>query len=89
MSDQNIESLDLGELQAQADAARSMLDSRVFNEAFRMMNSNLIDQILGTPPEADAERERLYHMFKAGQLFVQQFATMINNLELRKQPSEE
>ena len=27
-------------------------------------------------------------MFKAGQVFVQQFATMINNLELRKQQQE-
>ena len=39
--------------------------------------------------EAPEERERLYAMFKAGQMFVQQFATLINNLELRNQQDGE
>jgi hypothetical protein len=62
-----------------------MLNSPIFNEAFEMMNQGIVDQILQTPPEAEKERERLYSMFKAGQMFVQQFAQLINNLELRLQ----
>jgi len=50
-----------------------------------MMNANIMDQILASPPEDNAERERLYSMFKAGQMFVQQFAGLINNYELKTQ----
>tara|TARA_R100001443_G_scaffold108702_4_gene119528 strand:+ start:1613 stop:1747 length:135 start_codon:yes stop_codon:yes gene_type:complete len=44
---------------------------------------------LQTPAEAEQERERLYLMYKSGQMFVQQFAQLINNLELRKQQDGE
>jgi hypothetical protein len=76
---------DIGELATIAEASKEMLHSDVFNRAFEMMNSNIMDQILATPPEAAAERERLYMMFKAGQMFVQQFAGLINNYELKTQ----
>lgn len=84
-----VETMEMHELQAKADAAAAMLNSEVFNQAFGTMNQGIVDQILQTPPEANEERERLYMMFKAGQMFVQQFATLINNLELRKQQEAE
>jgi len=87
MSD--LESMEMNELQSKADAAIAMLNSEVFNEAFTMMNQQLVDQMLQSPPEAEKERERLYAMYKAGQMFVQQFAQLINNLELRKQQNGE
>ncbi len=87
MSD--LETMELHELQGKADAASAMLNSAVFNEAFQLMNQGIVDQILQTPAEAPGERERLYAMFKAGQMFVQQFATLINNLELRNQQEGE
>jgi|TARA_B100001094_G_scaffold327598_1_gene386179 hypothetical protein len=87
MSD--LETMELNEVQAKADQAQAMMNSQVFNEAFQMMNQGIVDQILQTPAEADTERERLYSMFKAGQMFVQQFAQLINNLELRKQQDGE
>ena len=86
--DQAIDSREFGEVKREAEAAAAMLNSEVFNVAFQGMNRQIIDQILTSPPEAHEERERLYMMFKAGQVFVQQFATMINNLELRKQQQE-
>ena len=86
---EQIDTQDLGDIESKAYAASAMLDNSVFNEAFAMMNNQLVEQIIATPPEASEERERLYMMFKAGQMFVQQFAAMINNLELRKQPAEE
>ena len=84
-----LETMELHELQAKADASSAMLNSEVFNQAFSSMNQGIVDQILQTPPEANEERERLYSMFKAGQMFVQQFATLINNLELRNQQDGE
>lgn len=87
-TDQALDTRELGEVQREAEAAAAMLNSEVFNIAFQNMNRQIIDQILTSPPEASEERERLYCMFKAGQVFVQQFATMINNLELRKQQQE-
>ena len=79
---------DIGQMASEADAAKNMLESEVFNKAFTQMNSQLIDQILASPPEASEERERLYAMYKAGQVFVQQFAGLINNFELQKQQEE-
>lgn len=87
-SEQSLDSREFGEVKRQAEAAAAMLNSEVFNLAFQGMNRQIIDQIIASPPEAKDERERLYMMFKAGQVFVQQFATMINNLELRKQQQE-
>jgi len=87
MSD--LETMELNEIQAKADQAQNLMNSQVFNEAFQMMNQGIVDQILQTPPEAQEERERLYSMFKSGQMFVQQFAQLINNLELRKQQDGE
>jgi len=80
--------LEVGDIATEANAAKEMLDSAVFNKAFQTMNHQIVDQILATPPEADAERERLYNMFKAGQVFVQQLAGMVNQYELTKTQEE-
>lgn len=76
----------LGDMAAQAEAAKELLQNPVFNRAFENMNEQIMGQILATPVEAIEERERLYTMYKAGQLFVQQFAGIINNYELKIQP---
>ena len=52
------------------------------------MNQQIIDGILATPQESVEERERLYALYKGGQMFVQQFAAMINRLELEKTKQE-
>jgi hypothetical protein len=85
----DIEQEDINEMASKASAAQQAISSPIFNEAFQMMNQGIVEQIIQTPPEATLERERLYSMYKAGQLFVQQFATLINNLELRQQPTGE
>jgi len=48
-----------------------------------------MDQILASPPEASEERERLYAMYKAGQVFVQQFAGLINKYEILANQQEQ
>ena len=77
----------LGQLQAEADQAAALLENDVFNKAFMGMNQSIMDQILTTAPEDREGRERLYMMFQCGQLFIQQFASMINNTRLINQPT--
>jgi len=77
-----------GEIAEKAQAAAQMLESAVFNDCFLSMNRQIIDQILATPAEASAERERLYSLFKSGQMFVQQFAGLVNNHELATQEED-
>ena len=79
----------LGEMAEQADSATQMLDNNSFNAAFDALNSSIVQQIIATPPEASEERERLYMMFKSGQMFVQQLAGLINNYDLAKQQEVE
>lgn len=80
-----LEVTDIDQVREAAEGAKHLVQHPVFNQAFRMLNEDLINNILRTPPEAQEERERLYAMYQGGQKFVQQFATLINNLELRTQ----
>jgi|TARA_R110000744_G_scaffold36268_4_gene83867 hypothetical protein len=89
MTNETVIEDNMGEMAAQASSAQQMLDNNSFNKAFDALNSSLVQQIVATPPEASEERERLYMMFKAGQMFVQQLAGLINNYELANQQEVE
>ena len=80
MSEENIES--------DANLSSSTLNNKVFNKAFVAMNRQIVDRLLATPEESTEERERLYALYKGGQLFVQQFVAMINRFELDKKTEE-
>ena len=83
MSEENI-----GEIATDASLASDTLNNYVFNKAFQSMNQQIVDSILATPQESVEERERLYALYKGGQMFVQQFAAMINRFELEKSKEE-
>jgi hypothetical protein len=76
---------DIGEMATSAQAAKELLDNHAFNQAYEKMNTQLVEQLLATPMDGKDERERLFVMFKGGQMFVQQLAHMINNYELATQ----
>lgn len=80
MSEENIES--------DANLASSTLNNEVFNKAFVQMNQQIVDRLLATPEESTSERERLYALYKGGQMFVSQFVAMINRFELEKSKEE-
>lgn len=80
MSEENIES--------DANLSSSTLNNEIFNKAFVLMNRQIVDRILATPEESTEERERLYSLYKGGQMFVQQFVSMINRFELDKKTEE-
>ena len=82
------EEQDIGQMATDANAAKSMLDNKVFNQAFVEMNNLIMEQLLATPLEAHEERERLYNMYKAGQMYVQQFKVLINRYEMVKQQQD-
>lgn len=83
MSEENI-----NEIATDANLSSSTLNNYIFNKAFQSMNQQIVDSILATPQESTEERERLYSLYKGGQMFVQQFASMINRLELEKSKEE-
>ena len=89
MNNETVIEDNLGEMAEQADSATQILDNNSFNAAFDALNSSIVQQIIATPPEASEERERLYMMFKSGQMFVQQLAGLINNYDLAKQQEVE
>lgn len=76
---------DLGEMATTANAAKDMINNHVFKKAHEAMNAQIAHQILVTPPEAAVERERLYAMYKAGQMFVQQFTVLMHEYEMETQ----
>lgn len=80
MSEENIES--------DANLASSTLNNEIFNKAFVQMNQQIVDRLLATPEESTSERERLYALYKGGQMFVSQFVSMINRFELEKSKEE-
>ena len=82
------EEQDIGQMATDANAAKTMLDNKVFNQAFVEMNNLIMEQLLATPLEAHEERERLYNMYKAGQMYVQQFKVLINRYEMVKQQQD-
>ena len=82
------EEQDIGQMATDANAAKTMLENKVFNQAFVEMNNLIMEQLLATPLEAHEERERLYNMYKAGQMYVQQFKVLINRYEMVKQQQD-
>ena len=72
---------DLNELQAQAEDAKQILASPVFNAAFVQTNNQIIAEFMQTPPEAKELRESLHAKFGYGQQFVQNIKAVINAYE--------
>lgn len=74
---------DLNELHAQAEDAKQILASPVFNAAFVQTNNQIIAEFMQTPPEAAKLRESLHGKFGYGQQFVQNIKAVINAFESR------
>ena len=72
---------DLSQLQAQAEDAKQILASPVFNAAFAQTNDDVLKALLQSPPEAKELREHLYAKFSYGQQFVQNIKAVINAYE--------
>ena len=65
-----------------ADMATQLLRNEAFNDAYRSLIEDIEKQLFMTPLGAKEERENLYHLHRAAQMFVNNIASRINHLVL-------
>ena len=70
--------------QQQADQASQLLRNEAFNTAFADLMADLEKQLFMTDPSAREQRETLYHLHRAAQMFVNNIASRINHLVLNE-----
>lgn len=69
---------------AAAEATR-LLANDTFNEAYAELISDIEQRLFSTALGDTAEREQLYHLHRAAQMFVNNIAARINRQQLREQ----
>lgn len=67
-----------------ADQASQLLKNDAFNDAFAGLMADIEKQLFMTDPSAVGERESLYHLHRAAQMFVNNIASRINHLVLNE-----
>lgn len=78
-------SIDLGPVNDAADKAEKasqLLRNDAFNDAFAGLMDDIQKQLFMTDPSAREERETLFHLHRAGQMFVNNIASRINQIVL-------
>lgn len=70
--------------QQQADQASQLLRNEAFNTAFADLMADLEKQLFMTDPSAREQRETLYHLHRAAQMFVNNIASRINHIVLNE-----
>lgn len=70
--------------QHQADLASRLLQNDAFNTAFADLMADIEKQLFMTDPSAREQRETLYHLHRAAQMFVNNVASRINHLVLNE-----
>lgn len=79
--------VDLGyvtDAQLKADQAAQLLKNDAFNDAYASLMQDIERQLFSTPLGAKEEREALYHLHRAAQMFVNNIASRINHLVLNE-----
>ena len=75
----------VSDAQRMADEASRLLKSDAFNDAYRSLIEDIEKQLFMTPLGAKEERENLYHLHRAAQMFVNNVASRINHLVLNEE----
>lgn len=70
--------------QQQADQASQLLRNDAFNTAFADLMADIEKQLFMTDPSAREQRETLYHLHRAAQMFVNNIASRINHIVLNE-----
>lgn len=65
-----------------AEEASRLLQNDTFNDAYRSLIEDIEKQLFLTVLGAQEERERLYHLHRAAQMFVNNIASRINHSRL-------
>jgi hypothetical protein len=67
-----------------AEQAAQLLKNDAFNDAFAGLMADIEKQLFMTDPSAREERETLYHLHRAAQMFVNNIASRVNHLVLNE-----
>lgn len=67
-----------------ADRAAELLKNDAFNDAYASLMQDIERQLFSTPLGAKEEREALYHLHRAAQMFVNNIASRVNHLVLNE-----
>lgn len=67
--------------QAAQEAAR-LLDNDAFNDAYQSLIDDIEKKLFMSELGAQAERETLFHLHRAAQMFVNNIASRINHFQL-------
>lgn len=70
--------------QRQAELASRLLGNDAFNTAFADLMADIEQQLFMTDPSAREQRETLYHLHRAAQMFVNNVASRINHIVLNE-----
>ena len=65
-----------------ADEASRLLQNDAFNEAYVSLMDDIEKKLFMSDLGAQAERETLYHLHRAAQMFVNNIASRINHFQL-------
>lgn len=68
-----------------ADQAARLLQNDAFNDAYASLIEDIEKQLFMTPLGAKEERENLYHLHRAAQMFVNNIASRINHSVLNEE----
>lgn len=72
---------DLSQLQAQAEDAKQILASPVFNAAFDRTKLDIIQTLMNTPLEATETREKLHSMALYSDVFKKTIEAVVSSFE--------
>ena len=67
-----------------AEQAARLLKNDAFNDAYASLMQDIERQLFSTPLGAKEEREALYHLHRAAQMFVNNIASRVNHLVLNE-----
>lgn len=71
--------------QRQAEEASRLLQNDAFNDAYRSLIEDIEKQLFMSDLGAQEQRERLYHLHRAAQMFVNNIASRINHSILNEE----
>lgn len=69
-----------------AELASRLLKNDAFNDAYRSLIDDIEKRLFMSELGAKEEREQLFHLHRAAQMFVNNIASRINLLVLNEQP---
>lgn len=67
-----------------AEQATSLLNNDAFNDAYTSLLAEIEQKLFMSDMGAQAERETLFHLHRAAQMFVNNVASRINHFQLKQ-----